>query len=102
MSTCSDAVVGKKMKKKEETIPIQPGPVPASTGAQIFGHPISEVQVVAQIPKKGRSRSYNRLYNIAYYIYKLLSAVIVIFSCANDFLTKLKKLLLSNLLSPPI
>ena len=66
MSTCSDAVVGKKMKKKEETIPIQPGPVPASTGAQIFGHPISEVQVVAQIPKKGRSRSYNRLYNIAY------------------------------------
>lgn len=101
MSTCSDAVVEKKMKKKEETLPIQPGPVPASTGAQIFSHPISEVQAVAQIPKKGRSRSYNRLYNIAYYIYKLLSAVIVILLHANNFVIKLKKLL-SNLMTPPI
>ena len=101
MSTCSDAVVEKKMKKKEETLPIHPGPVPASTGAQIFSRPISEVQAVAQIPKKGRSRSYNRLYNIAYYIYKLLSAVIVILLHANNFVIKLKKLL-SNLMTPPI
>jgi hypothetical protein len=102
MSTCSDAVVEKKMKKKEENIPVHPAPVPPPTGAQIFGNPEPEVQVMAQITKKGRYKSYNRLYNIAYYIYKLLSAVIVIFSCANDFLTKLKKLLLSNLMTPPI
>ncbi len=52
MSTCSDAVVEKKMKKKEETIPVHPAPVPTPTGAQIFGNPEPEVQVVAQITKK--------------------------------------------------
>ncbi len=52
MSTCSDAVVEKKMKKKEENIPVHTAPVPPPTGAQIFGKPEPEVQVVAQITKK--------------------------------------------------